>query len=1181
MNKIIFSSFPLSPRPRVYLLTFHAVRRSFSHSAVCRQQVKTNAANVQLLAPELHAQVFGPYGDAPKEPSVARREQLSQQHLQIQDIWGKPSDTVAPLKLQVPALLGKDIEDHFLRIGQEQAAPVLAKAEPLQGSLPPMPSQWVQQAGWTRYDTHNNTVSAVAHPQEDALVFDVEVLVSEGHYPTMAVAASTSAWYAWLSPYLLSGNEKDRATLIPMGTDKLIVGHNVGYDRARIADEYKKDASGLKFLDTMSLHIAVAGLCSQQRPAWNQMLKKRQERQLAGADLPLDASGASSKTLLPTNDHLEHATSFFDVSSHNNLKDVVKFHCGLDMDKQQRVSFAQGSLAEIQEHWHDLLSYCAKDVLMTHKVYQVVLPKFRRNCPHPVSLAGIVEMGSSFLTVTDKWEQYLAQSSNKHKELDDMLDAKLQQLAEQAHELVDHPEKWQSDPWLSQLDWFVNPRQRKLKGSPKWYKDAYDTKSAKLKITTRSRIAPLLLRLKWQDHPLHYLAKHGWCYKILINAVPARLITKHVLQDEQYCYFKVPHKDGEDANCGNPLAKNYLDAFEDHLLTSEYPAAREALELNATSAYWISSRERILGQFVVWDDNGSVDLHLPSDQKYGMILPQMVTMGTVTRRAVERTWLTASNAKKNRIGSELKSMVQAPQGYKIIGADVDSEELWISSVIGDAQFGFHGATALGWMTLQGTKADGTDLHSRTAAILGISRDKAKIFNYARIYGAGVKYATSLLLQYSQGMDPATAKERALDLYANTKGEKEHRKSNPFGRLFWHGGSESYMFNALEDIALSSDPRTPVLGCAITDALKPRFAKDQFTTSRINWVVQSSGVDYLHLLLVSMNHLIDRYAIDARFMLSVHDEVRYLVAEHDQYRASLALQVANLWTRALFSHKLGIPNLPQSVAFFSAVDIDHVLRKEPTMACTTPSHQEPIHEGMMCTIQDTLRELAAASPDLDPTRDCLLGTEHATPASSMDKPTLDIATKPQPLRLADEPFLSAQMYKDYRAHVHFPDQGGKETEERVTAAPRRRVTRATTTTSNTRKKKQLETMDIVDDDVAHDDIAPGIPASKSKASTTTSSPSSSTKAKRPASGSSSTRKSSGKTTRSSTVIVDDDVWFEPQLADDWHDFIPTDNASTMHYVYTDEPKQSSRTERKSSGRDDRNRVTELFGHKVYF
>ena len=46
----------------------------------------------------------------------------------------------------------------------------------------------------------------------------------------------------------------------------------------------------------------------------------------------------------------------------------------------------------------------------------------------------------------------------------------------------------------------------------------------------------------------------------------------------------------------------------------------------------------------------------------------------------------------------------------------------------------------------------------------------------------------------------------------------------------------------------------------------------FMTSRVNWVVQSSGVDYLHLLLVCMNWLFTTYNIQGRFSISIHDEV---------------------------------------------------------------------------------------------------------------------------------------------------------------------------------------------------------------------------------------------------------------------------------------------------------------------
>ncbi len=82
------------------------------------------------------------------------------------------------------------------------------------------------------------------------------------------------------------------------------------------------------------------------------------------------------------------------------------------------------------------------------------------------------------------------------------------------------------------------------------------------------------------------------------------------------------------------------------------------------------------------------------------------------------------------------------------------------------------------------------------------------------------------------------------------------------------------------------------------------------TSRVNWVVQSSAVDYLHLMLVCMRWLIDTCDIRGRFCVSIHDEVRYLVAKEDRYKAAMALQITNLLTRAMFAHKLGMSNLPQ-------------------------------------------------------------------------------------------------------------------------------------------------------------------------------------------------------------------------------------------------------------------------------
>lgn len=186
-------------------------------------------------------------------------------------------------------------------------------------------------------------------------------------------------------------------------------------------------------------------------------------------------------------------------------------------------------------------------------------------------------------------------------------------------------------------------------------------------------------------------------------------------------------------------------------------------------------------------------------------------------------------------------MIQSPPGYSLIGADVDSQELWIASTIGDAHFAkIHGSTALGWMNLQGKKSDGTDMHSVTASMIGISRDQAKVFNYGRIYGAGRAFAEKLLQQFDPTMSEEEARKKARTMYAQTKGKRmktnadkssqaddksENENENDLSRK-WVDGTESEMFNKLEEIARSSLPKTPVLGATITKTLEPANVSDE-------------------------------------------------------------------------------------------------------------------------------------------------------------------------------------------------------------------------------------------------------------------------------------------------------------------------------------------------------------------
>ncbi|XP_061138423.1 DNA polymerase subunit gamma-1 isoform X1 [Syngnathus typhle] len=1131
-------------------------------------ETRLNPLNIQMLSKNLHEQIFrGPVPEY-REEDVER----AIKHLQKHQLWGKETALLQDIELKLPKMYGDNIDEHFRVLAQKQSLPYLEAAAALQqAELPPMPQEWTWQVGWTRYGSDGES-QRVDFPDETALVFDVEVCMAEGRCPTLAVALSPTHWYSWCSKRLIEeryswSNELILADLIPLETamntvrppggqwkERLIVGHNVSFDRSHIKEQYLLKGSKVRFMDTMSLHMAISGLTGFQRTLWmaNKLGKKVGLQEVSQHMKKMGQKRDSPKI------------GFWDwvnIGSINNLADVHALYVGgPPLQKEIRETFVKGSMMDVRNNFQELMRYCASDVQATHQIFIEQLPLFMERCPHPVTFAGMLEMGVSYLPVNQNWGRYLEDSQDVYEELQREMKKSLMTLADDACQLLED-EGFRNDPWLWDLEWDVQEfklkklparkkkssekavesqtaapladwmedtgppseedtaagpcpsrlavdklkktvtrlpkRKQHLPGHPGWYRKLCEKMSADSwspganLISLQMRVTPKLMGLTWDGFPLHYTEKHGWGYlvpgrrdnldsleeiigpavcphreiervyreycnenckgepefgdcapsddlmwtdsavwakveeygsleklteeqgvKALTNVLlflqkPQPTRKSHPVLEDSHChyhqgigpyneinipgcwFFKLPHKDGNQNNVGSPFSKDFLPKMEDGTLRAGRSGtnATRALEINKMMSFWRNAHKRISSQMVLWLRKGElprvVSRHKDFDEEeqYGAILPQVVTAGTVTRRAVEPTWLTASNARRDRVGSELKAMVQAPPGYHLVGADVDSQELWIAAVLGEAHFaGLHGCTAFGWMTLQGKKSQATDLHSRTADAVGISREHAKVFNYGRIYGAGQPFAERLLMQFNHRLSQTDAASKARQMYALTKGlrryelsdegewlvtelgievEREEdgsvslqelrkisrlasqssrrRKWDIVSKRIWFGGTESDMFNKLESIAHSDQPATPVLGCRISRALEPKAVKDEFITSRVNWVVQSSAVDYLHLMLVAMRWLFEEHDIDGRFCISIHDEVRYLVRSEDRYRAALALQITNLLTRSMFAHALGMRDLPQSVAFFSAVDIDTCLRKEVMMDCVTPSN----------------------------------------------------------------------------------------------------------------------------------------------------------------------------------------------------------------------------------------------------
>ncbi|XP_072945255.1 DNA polymerase subunit gamma-1, mitochondrial [Epargyreus clarus] len=1070
------------------------------------KEFRVNEVNIQMISKNIYKQLF----KKPPRPIDPKIVQSCQESLLKHGIDYKNYSYLPDIELKLPELEGEDIVEHFYNIGERQSAPYRSLLQMLAtNKLPTLPKKWLRNPGWTKYG--EGPPQSVPCPPDDALIFDVEVLMSAGKRPTLACAVSPDAWYGWISAPV-ANSEPNKSydnvryeDLIPLETDgmkpcgdidrpRIIVGHNVSYDRVKIKEQYWLKRTGVRFMDTMSMHTCVSGVTSYQRT----VLK------------------AKNKEPDPSDD------DWMEISSLNSLSEVHNLYCGKLVDKETRDIFVEGTMGDVHENFQLLMNYCAGDVIATHNVLRELLPMFLERFPHPVTLAGMLELGTAYLPVNSNWLQYIDSAETVFEDFKLESRQLLSLKADEACRMMEN-EAYKKDLWMWDQDWstqtlklkkggvkkkklaenvekkkdsvtieevvekkevvyeclnedYINslectnlgikksnieeldakfgylydlgallPVKRPyLAGYPAWYrklctkpgKDPDWTPGAN-NITTSMQITPKLLRLSWEGYPLYYIQSEGWGFLVpysrtredceeppvplegLLEACPMiqgekevdtelYVLPKTVEEDlgrrayyarkrrleqaaaNQYhglgvwcgvqvqgcCHFlRLPHKDGPKYKVGNPLAKDFLNMFSQNVLTAQGNEAEKVLSFGRMMSYWRNNRERVMGQQVVWLPPDVLPGDLRGDgRRYGAIVPQVVVCGTLTRRASEPTWMTASNAHKERIGSELRAMVQSPPGYKFVGADVDSQELWIAALLGDSSIGLCGGTPFGWAVLAGDKSRQTDLHSLTAKAASINRDHAKVINYARIYGAGQNFAERLLKQFNPTMTISEAKSKAAKMFATTKGRRVYtlkkqymegfmdedlenqsvemtayqatrlakmsgkQLEDMFERPQWLGGTESLMFNKLEEIADSPAPSTAFLEGRLSRSLEQ--ARGRWAGTRLNWAVQSAAADFLHLMLVSMTHL----APSARFCLSFHDEVRYLVPEENQYEAALALQITNLFTRAFCSQRVGINDLPMSVAFFTSVEVDRALRKEATLCCSTPSNPRGLQHG---------------------------------------------------------------------------------------------------------------------------------------------------------------------------------------------------------------------------------------------
>jgi len=868
-----------------------------------------------VLSEENHERIFGK--EKPKEMSRLAKQKAENllKEFDIQTPVDYP-DNLYDGPLPLPDLKDGNLRAHFEAIAKEQVGEYKEYADIYAVcKLPEIPprTELVFKAGWIRYTKVCGKwkTESVPYPLEKAFTFDTETYVHGGAFPIIGTALSAKAAYIWLASELIDPSipeeSWDQHDLIPIGENRFVVGHNISYDRVRAREGYSLDRTKPEnfYFDTLSAHIGVSGLASGQRWLYvlagkdPENLTEEEKRKLRYAPKWLD-EGATNSLVAAYNFHVYEVRKFFG-------DDVQPLGAG---DKAVRDIFVKAThLSQIRQMLTDAVDYAVKDAFYTAELFQALWPKYVDATPSLTALCGHYHLNGSIVPLVPDWEDWIKNVERvfdeHNKEMTTLCQDLVWRYYEEWKEAKD-PETYISrDPWLSQLDWEIKTQKGKYAGVPKWVRPF--VKDPDTHIGVKSNLSHLLLKLQWENSPMTLTKDMGWCF-----------------HNEDGVLTKIPHPKGAGDNVGGVLSKDFVDDMKVGRLSSDLPEAKRALEIANSVSYWTSVRKRVM-------DRIFISAHNPYGEDALVTLPEILCHGTVTRRTVESLMVTMCSTKNWRIGTELKSRVQAPGGWKIVGADFDGQEMQIASIYSDKwEGGYVGCSPFGYNVLSGSKEAGTDPHSALAKLAGVDRDTAKIAGFAVLYGAGVRAVQTYIRRKYPEKSATEVKNFAYRILEGKKGKLRNG--------MYEGGSDSGCFNYMEEIAMRSRvPTLPCLGTKISTAMRPAAVGDDFKTGRVNWTIQSSGAEILSIMLTAVHWLTTEYKIPARFVLSIHDEIWFQTPERYAEQFAVLFQIAHMYTWSLFHSAVGIPELPLSRAYFSSVAIDDRLRKSPKECTKTLSN----------------------------------------------------------------------------------------------------------------------------------------------------------------------------------------------------------------------------------------------------
>ncbi|MGL5077433.1 MAG: DNA polymerase [Waterburya sp.] len=650
----------------------------------------------------------------------------------------------------------------------------------------------------------------------------------------MGTVLTHSGFYLWCHPAIVSGLEKDwkEGTLLSVGTKlKVAIAHNSAFDRSRIQESY---TGQIYWIDTMSLHNAQNLFCKEQRVVLSKFADRVFKPQW-------QSKGSGSSLLEAYNFHVCHF-----LSDHKPLAED---------DKKIRNLFVRSrGFDELSENYQKLCRYALLDTLYTGRLFGYVWKAWLGSTPSEYSRMGQLIHMNTIARLDKKIYQYLDKCAAKFDREINYVNNQIKTIADtlfdqwEAHIKMDLAQA-KSNP--APDDWYVKDKSR-IKSTIKdvhWL-DKFGSENLNRWLLT---LNPCLQSLNWQLIQTKDKLQPKWrTQTINCQSVNGHLLlglkwnNQYLIYSQERGFYQsngsdLPRPKKGDSNVVRLFSKNFFDYFKNEVVTSDNPLVTRVIELVMRTSFWIGNNSRFYQA-----------TQLVKQRADDVVMPEIVAIGTTTRRASSKIWHVLPKPSVNKLGSGFMAYITPEKEHVLLHADLDSVEAVIAALYNGLDNEFTNSV------LYGVKEDSTDVHSINAKLFDIPRSAAKEFLYSSLYGSGVRGLATTLNRNNPSIPLEKCTEMATKFLTGLRGVRQD------GRYV--NGTASSCFNKLVD--LTTKNTAGFLGNHYPYTLLSSVVGDDFFTSRANAGIQAVG----RMMLDMWVTLVLQKCPWIEFYYSVHDQL---------------------------------------------------------------------------------------------------------------------------------------------------------------------------------------------------------------------------------------------------------------------------------------------------------------------